>query len=317
MLNAFFAKTLAENNMATSNWCDIVPLVEMLFNHSPVESLGGYAPISIFTGLEPSRPITAFHDKVSGKMLQLSLPENIHDSVNELRTLLAERAAKVCEIQEQAFAKRNSRLKKQRGVDFTIFQVGDFVMVQPQKQQGKLTPKWIGPARVIKIEKDFHIHVEFLAEGELTNQKTFHARHVRFFDYAEMTVSHNAKKFAEYLAQKQHNVSQLLDFRLRHDTPYVQVEWSSGDITWEPLSVIYETCSDLVHGLLHELQDRSDRTNLVRTIREKLLQRRGDRRDKRKVHFKRGKPDVYLIAPDSDDDDFCKAPPTSKRRRKT
>ena len=117
------------------------------------------------------------------------------------------------------------------------------------------------------------IHVEFLAEGARTNITKYHPRQVYFFDYSAMSASQHARKFAEFLANKQHNVDQLLDLKIDKNIALVLVRWSSGDVSWEPLSNIYETCPLLVQDLIESLTE--SKPDICNTIRSRLDARKG------------------------------------------
>ncbi|OWZ18301.1 hypothetical protein PHMEG_0007626 [Phytophthora megakarya] len=47
---------LMELQMDTRAWTTLLPVVQVNMNHTSVRSLGGHAPIELFTGLPPSSP---------------------------------------------------------------------------------------------------------------------------------------------------------------------------------------------------------------------------------------------------------------------
>ena len=91
----FFRAILLENKLDTKDWPDILSVVQMAFNHSPVVSLGGYAPVTVFTGIAHSSPIQAFIDPRTKERIDVSLPSNYGKFVLELQLLLKHRSARV------------------------------------------------------------------------------------------------------------------------------------------------------------------------------------------------------------------------------
>jgi len=245
-----FRKLLSENQMDSSRWNDLLPVIQMSYNHTPTHSLANYAPITVFTGLAVSRPIHGFLE--AGKLWK-NLKIDIADFVEQLRNELLDRTITVSEIQEQAFYRQEVRRKRKQHVKQTNFMVGDFVMVYEDKKT-KLSQRWIGPAQIVSLDSDGNrVFVRFLAETASKLPKEYHSSHVQFFDYAVMQVSQDVQQQAEFYASHRYNVAGLVDIRKVGKDIQIQVEWDSGDLTWEPLVTIYTDVNEMAINFLSRM----------------------------------------------------------------
>jgi len=59
-IREIFERLISENRLNRSRWQELIPVVQLAINNTPSSSLAGFAPISVYTGLEPSRPLDAF-----------------------------------------------------------------------------------------------------------------------------------------------------------------------------------------------------------------------------------------------------------------
>jgi hypothetical protein len=248
----------------------------MCYNHTPVQSLANYAPITIFSGLAACRPVQGFFD--SGKNWT-NLKVDIADLMDKLRAEIHDRTITVSEVQEQSFYQREVRRRRKRHVRKTNFMVGDFVMVMGS-QRTKLSQRWTGPARVVALSSDGNrVSVEFLAENADKRPKEYHCSHVQFFDYAVMQVSSDIKQQADYYASHKYEVAGLVDMRKIGRDIQVQVEWDTGDLTWEPLVTIFTDIPQMTADFLYAMaRDKPELAGQAQSI-IRTLNRKKPRRD--------------------------------------
>lgn len=212
---------------------------------------------------------------VTKQLTEIELRHNDFKAyARDLIEVLRAREVTIHELQEQRHLQRAAKQARRRGVDHTVFNVGDWVMVRSAFRT-KLAPKWIGPAKVIATSSDGHtIEVDFLDPAPTTRHKrktSFHVTQVQFFNYNEVALSQNATAFAEYLARKEHVIAELRKVRFEEDGQFWQVlvEWQTGDVTWEPLQTIDSSSPELVDALLQSLQRNGEDISKVQRARAK------------------------------------------------
>ncbi|GMF18547.1 unnamed protein product [Phytophthora fragariaefolia] len=141
---------LMELNLDTRNWPYLLPLIQANLNHSAMASLGGHAPIELFTGLPAPSLLDAVVVPVGGVTRTQSVDMSAAAShLVQLRQHLAEMHSKVIARKEQ---RRVYELGKAKGQTCN-FQVGDFVLwsrVDKRMRGSKLLVRWVGPFRVPK-----------------------------------------------------------------------------------------------------------------------------------------------------------------------
>ncbi|KAE9360834.1 hypothetical protein PF008_g1643 [Phytophthora fragariae] len=139
---------LMELNLDTRNWPYLLPLIQANLNHSAVASLGGHAPIELFTGLPAPSLLDTVVAPVGGVTRTLSVDMSAAAShLEQLRQHLAEMHSKVIARKEQ---RRAYELLKAKGQTCN-FEVGDFVLwsrVDKRMRGSKLLVRWVGPFRV-------------------------------------------------------------------------------------------------------------------------------------------------------------------------
>lgn len=274
-----FRRLLTENRMDESLWPRFIPIVQMVINHTPVKSLSGFAPVTLFMGLEPTQPIMAFFNEDTKKVVEVRRDSDLPSFAQQLREACKAREVRAYEAQEQAHLQRAAKRARTPGVQHTVFHVGDWVMVRSTKRGNKLTPKWVGPAKVTEIlDNGFRVKVELTDAS--SRPSGYHVSEVQFFDYGEQALSRSAKAYRDYLAQREHVLAQVLEFRYlsAHKLWQVLVEWGTRDVTWEPLATIDRTASEAVDRLveLYEHRGQSATASEVRAFLETA--RKGKRR---------------------------------------
>jgi hypothetical protein len=114
----------------------------------PVPSLGGHAPIELFTGLPAPTPLDAvvLPGTRKARVLTVDLAA-VDDDLRALREHLAAMHADTADRKEK---KRLYEMAKPKG-QICTFEVGDYVLwsrVNKRLQGGKLLVRWVGPFRV-------------------------------------------------------------------------------------------------------------------------------------------------------------------------
>ncbi|GMF44352.1 unnamed protein product [Phytophthora fragariaefolia] len=141
---------LLENQLDTRNWVHLLPLIQANLNHCPVLSLGGCAPVELFTGLPAPSALDVVmvpEDKLP-RTLPLDKAE-FREAIEGLRRSLhgLHRVAR-----DQREQRRTAVMTRSKGT-ICNFSEGDYVMwsrVDQRLQGGKLLVRWVGPFQVVK-----------------------------------------------------------------------------------------------------------------------------------------------------------------------
>jgi hypothetical protein len=160
---------LGEFRMQQVDWPDLVKLVQFVLKNSPSPRLHGLAPITRFTGLSSTSPLTIVVEFAEVKQTsmteirasQILCADALIASLDAMHKTTSATAARF-------FALRWKSHNKRRNVNGPNISVGDFVLVAKisSKSGGKLRTRWLGPRRVTAVDSDWLFEVEDLISGE-------------------------------------------------------------------------------------------------------------------------------------------------------
>ncbi|GMF38278.1 unnamed protein product [Phytophthora fragariaefolia] len=141
---------LIEHGLDFHEWSYLLPVVQANLNHTPVRSLGGHAPIELFTGLPAPSALDSIVRPTSGReeVLEINMDKSA-DLLDKLRGSLHELHKEVLDLKER---KRLQDMAAHRGTPCN-FDVGDFVLwsrVDQRLTGNKLLGQWVGPFQVIR-----------------------------------------------------------------------------------------------------------------------------------------------------------------------
>ena len=256
-----FRTLLSESGLPASHWIHLVEIVEMILNHTSLESLGWIAPVQAFVGLQPTTPLDSFLDPTTKewktvKMDRVKLQRYVEEFVAEVEG----REVILNARQEQSAARTREQQETRAGVKVLELERGDFVMVQQNtlhKHFPKLAKRWIGPARVLGFDKDKPqtVEIEYLNAPTARRQREkVHAKRVKFFELKGLTLTPELLAHSVYTSARKWNVERFSD--LREVSPKVfevLTEWEGFDkseATWERLSTMFEDVPGLVREFL-------------------------------------------------------------------
>lgn len=141
---------LLELHLDTRNWVHLLPVIQANLNHSAVASLGGHAPVELFTGLPAPSLLDTVATPSNGsyRMLPVDLTK-VAPQLAQLREHLHELHGDVVDRKERRRLRDIARGKGQE----CNFNEGDFVLwsrVDTRMRGGKLLVRWVGPFRVVR-----------------------------------------------------------------------------------------------------------------------------------------------------------------------
>ena len=158
-------------------WERLVPLVQLVLNHTKRESLGGAAPVTGMTGMPVMSPVAPI---VCEPTLHPATLDEVHAiqkaNVPQLVQALDEMHKRMTETAKKA----RGRKKVGAGVRAANFERGDYVLLSCQSDVGrpKLQVIWKGPCRVSSVVSDWVFEVEDLTSGRLS---LAHASRLKFY----------------------------------------------------------------------------------------------------------------------------------------
>ena len=166
----------SEFRLTAMQWPLMLPIVRSVINHTISPGLR-FAPITLFTGREPSTPLDCIWNPKLDDYVSTSLStEEMVDLVKDLKHSLAKIHSTVEET------RINKRIQKnlKRPYPAANFTIGDYVLyaMPQQPYSGNLAFKWHGPARIVKIVSDFVSSVENLVTKDISD---IHAQRLRFY----------------------------------------------------------------------------------------------------------------------------------------
>ena len=219
-------------NERGDDWPALVPLVEFAINDS-VSPLGsGYTPFYADRGQHPRRPLTPpsppdpagpVGDGEAAAHLMVRVTE-------EVRALLQE-----CQARRKAEYDAHRRDVR--------FAVGDEVLLDtehtPLPSRSLLSPRWMGPFKVLACPAPNTYRLDIPAGWRTFPE--FNVERLRPYLRRPATLGGEPPPPSPVAAPDgalEHEVQELLKFKMRYGRPHVLVRWAgcnaSGD-TWEPL----------------------------------------------------------------------------------
>ncbi|ETV80476.1 hypothetical protein H257_06747 [Aphanomyces astaci] len=149
-----FCALLSEWLMQPDQWRLIVPVVMLVLNQSPSDTLGGVAPIIAMTGIRAMSPLDRIPIPAATKVTTLhDLLSWRNDDMAAMATALDKMHATVLDAATRKRKKNRERRSKKKVAEMAQFDVGDFVLyidVWPISHS-KLSVTWRGPAQVVCV----------------------------------------------------------------------------------------------------------------------------------------------------------------------
>ncbi|OWZ08216.1 hypothetical protein PHMEG_00019275 [Phytophthora megakarya] len=261
---------LLELQLDTRNWPYLLPVIQANLNHAAVASLGGHAPVELFTGLPAPSMLDTVVVPVAGASRPLSIDmatATIH--LDNLRQHLASMHKEVADRKEK---RRAYELAKGKGQTCN-FEVGDFVLwsrVDKRMRGGKLLVRWVGPFKITQALSHSFIVAHLLTSEEFE----VHGSRLKRYCDSDLGVSAEIREhvasqgivlgiraIVDYRFEPSANEWQLLvavlgiraivDYRFEPSANEWQllVAWRGLEDTensWEPFSSIYADVPTLV-----------------------------------------------------------------------
>lgn len=257
-----FRAVLSELQMRHDEWPDLLPLVQSALNTAPSPQRGDVSPITAFTGLPPTPPISTFIRTATAKALTIT--EAQRECVFNIKDL-QERAAELHPIISHTL-KENRRRHRQASEKGQLcnFAEGDFVLVAREDftTGEKLCLRWRGPRRVTKALNDFVYEVEDMRNGKL---QEVHGSRMKF--YSDSSLDTVAIMSHVLSSETGMQVARLMRLVESPNGIQVQVRWSGlspEEDTLEDIGRVYEDVPKMLLRLLDRKNTPKDLATAAR-----------------------------------------------------
>jgi hypothetical protein len=232
-------------------------MVQSSLNHTPMASLNGLAPVTVFTGLAASTPLDAIFspgtDITSGL---IDNSETVVDLVQNATTTLHE---SLSQMHKQLNTTRDNTNYDDRGKQTANFMLGDFVLVaktiKPHRGH-KLQASWYGPMQVTKLCTPWIFEVTDLLSKKLSK---VHSQRLKFYADSSLEITEELK------LQLQHDgegfdIECILNHRIKSGRWEFYISWAGfteQENTWEPVLQLYADIPTYVKEYLHSLKAKT------------------------------------------------------------
>ena len=251
---------LSELQLPQKSWPDVVPMIQSALNNSILARLGNRCPLTVFTGLKQSSPISTIIRRQVGAVKVHSLDEvrtrqrlKVQSIQNALEEMHKDVAGRKSKSRQRAIESFNRKV----GVRPVNFTEGDFVLrgVMERERAKKPALRWKGPYRVVRCLSDYIFVIEHLITG---NKQQAHGRRLKFFRNSTFEVSEDLKEHLEYQDGEMLVVDRIDDIRLHNGVPEVQVTWKGfgpEETDWVNLESMREDVPELLKEALESFAE--------------------------------------------------------------
>ena len=193
-------------------WPEILPMVEFVLNHTPRRNLAGFAPITVFTNLQPESPLDSLLDTFTP-------PANLPTDAAAIRSRIIHLQQTVAEMHKHVSATRDNRRNRSRQAHNSQtpnFSEGDFVLFgvrddSNRARRSKLSVRWTGPYRISAVLSDWHYQLQNIVSADTVEA---HVTRIKFYHDSSLNVTEELKAFAS--SNMRFIVNSLLNARLDH-----------------------------------------------------------------------------------------------------
>jgi len=251
---------MLDNDIDDEQWPTILPVVNAVLNNTPTPTLGGHAPITVFTGHPPFNPLDIiFSPAIKDLVPTVPTAQHIIDSVVTMQQRLHDAT--------EAVQHTPQRKLKQRGtaIDFTV---GDYVLTARRaKLRDKTRPIWEGPAVVLEQLNDRVYRVQDLGSDYI---QELHAEFIKRYADMTLTVTPQLRQFAA-AGGRGEIIDHIDSHRLNPKTRRweVLVRWQAYDDeepTWQPLDRIKADAPTVVNSYIRTIKSPEDRRTLEKAL---------------------------------------------------
>ena len=256
---------LSELQLSPDVWPDLLPVFQSVINNSLSPQRNNIAPITAFTGQQPSPPILTFLRSETATPITISIAQREKTlNVDSLVSFMD----KLHPLIQSSLSENRRRIRDaSSNGKLPNFIEGDFVLVARDEffEDEKLCLRWRGPRRIVKCLNDHVFKVEDLRNGAVSD---VHASRLKY--YSDESVDQKAVLSHVLSSETGMVVGRLLRLVKTDNGLFISVRWkglSSSEDTLEPIAQIY---ADVPQLLIKLLERQSTPVDLARQARDLL-----------------------------------------------
>ena len=256
-----------ERDLASTSWPQLMPTVAAVLNNTPSRTLGGYAPITAYTGRPAVSPLeTVFYSDV-GKFQTVPLTSQaVREGVERLRESLDSIHAHITNQPRRQARHRPGELE----VDF---EVGDYVLyskagIAKEASVDKTRTMWSGPALVLESDDDGTQRVFTIEDIGNDRVYTLHAQYIKRYHDPSLVVTQQLREWAAR-AGKGCRLGNIAKHEKRESKWWFLVHWegySVDEATWEPLAALAIDVPVRLKGYAKLIADPGERVQVEQAI---------------------------------------------------
>lgn len=275
---------ILEQNLQTSDWPYLLPMVMNVINGGISRRLGNYCPRQVYMGLPGFDPFTIIYNPTWDGLKEISLDSNdIKSAFEELQEDLdlMHRKVDVAHARRRAASYKAFKKKlhipdtddEQNLVPEIDFCVGDFVLcaIPNKKKLSKLQTVWRGPYKVIglvpsNIDASLKQNRVYELEHLVTHTKIqAHAMRIKFYADKDLDKYVDLDLLNNHISSQERTVFELesiVSHKYDSTTMQMMVEckwqgFTSAENTLEPVSDIFEDAPKLIDAYLKTLNRKA------------------------------------------------------------
>jgi len=213
---------------------EILPLANIAMNSRQIPSLNGKSPLELMTAITPKKPLEdlihptkVFEDQAHAR----PTPEVLTRLCSELHAALTTDRMKARQVLEDSRAAARTRWDQRHRAGALHLQIGDAVtyVIVSRPRPSKLSPVWLGPARVTAIGPGNHLYtIEDIVSGET---RLAHISRLRYHCDSTLSITPKLKDFIKHNSLSAFQGKLLNHFSKPDNSIFVRIQYKGIDPT--------------------------------------------------------------------------------------
>ncbi|KAF0757346.1 hypothetical protein AaE_004292, partial [Aphanomyces astaci] len=266
-------KTLtSELKLRATDWHLVLALVHGALNHMPSDRLSGMAPVTAFTGLPATPPLSAFVNTVTKEVANIDwLDSTRKKHMDELHEAMEQLHREVAATSAKKRRQARDRQAKSKAIQLQKFAIGDFVLVgQVSRKGNKLSLHWRGPSKIVRVVTDYVMETQQLVQPY--DLSLHHACRLKMYCEGGRDVTED---LADHIAfgNEGFHVAKLGDVREENGEYQALVYWLGLDedkASWEPVRSLYEDIPIVFRRWVHQHEDQEEVKKMAAELEKTL-----------------------------------------------
>ena len=262
-LKALMKIMVHETNTDMKQWPVLCPNIMLALNQRPSESLSGFTPLAVHTGLKETNALDFYFDTNNEYQDAVWTP-NMEKHLENLSNVLDFVHKSVYEA-----TKRISERSRKKAMPLPLFEIGDYVLYcfvdRNQSGTSKLHFQWLGPFQIVDTKSLYVYFIKDLVGGKILE---VHIDRLSFFSTAQLHVTGDLLDFVSREGLE-YEIQELVDIIWDSEKRIYVVKtlWSGfrqEEATFEPFRSLIDQVPLLVLNFLNDLFLKGDKKKVQR-----------------------------------------------------